>query len=103
MPPAATATPPSTKLEHPQHTSRPTPPGPPGPERFHGFLMLWAEQRQLAYCHKRYGDVFTLNIPYPFERRVVLADRGEVKRLFGAAPGRAHAGRPNRVLEPLVG
>jgi cytochrome P450 family 135 len=103
MPPAATATPTATKLEPAPHTGRPTPPGPPGPEQFHGFTMLWAEQRQLAYCHKRYGDVFTLNIPYPFERLVVLADPAEVKRLFGAAPELAHAGRANRVLEPLVG
>ena len=103
MPPAATATPTSTKLEPAPHTGRPTPPGPPGPEQFHGFTMLWAEQRQLAYCHKRYGDVFTLNIPYPFERLVVIADPAEVKRLFGAAPELAHAGRANRVLEPLVG
>jgi cytochrome P450 len=65
--------------------------------------MLWAEQRQLAFCQRRYGDVFTLKIAWPFKRLVVVADPAEIKRIFTADPTLIHAGEGNMVLEPLVG
>jgi cytochrome P450 family 135 len=79
------------------------PPGPPGPPFVHGLTMLGAEQRLLARCQRRYGDVFTLKIPWPFKRLVVVADPAEIKRIFTADPTLIHAGEGNVVLEPLVG
>ena len=103
MPPAATAT--STPLEPvlPAGHAPNQPPGPPGTATLHGLTMYAFEQQLLERSQRRYGDVFTLKIAFPFKRLVVIADPVEIKRMFTADPALIHAGEGNRILEPLVG
>jgi cytochrome P450 len=65
--------------------------------------MLGAEQWLLKRCQRRYGDVFTLKVAWPFTRLVVVADPAEIKRIFATDATVVHAGEANVVLEPIVG
>jgi cytochrome P450 len=83
--------------------ARPAPPTPRGTRLIHGLAMLYAEHRLIEHCQRRYGDVFALKLLPPFESLVVVADPGEVKRIFTGDPELLHAGEGNAVLEPIVG
>jgi cytochrome P450 len=77
---------------------------PPGPRLPKALLGLWfatARQHMGAYLWKRYGDVFTVNVPV-FGRTVMIADPRLAKQLFAADPEDVGNTQPNlsRLLGP---
>ncbi len=78
---------------------------PPGP-RIPGVVQLLATWKRPAASLERlrqnWGSRITVQLPFqpPF---VILADPGDIKELFTAAPDALHPGEGARVLEPLVG
>jgi len=77
-------------------------PGPRLPRPFQGARFLASEHRMLARYHRRYGDVFALDM-WPFDPLVIVSEPKEVKRIFTGDPAQLHAGEGNAVLAPLVG
>jgi cytochrome P450 len=84
-------------------SSLPLPPTPRGPAFAHGIGFLLAEQWLIEQSMRRFGEVFSLKVQYPFERLVLVADPAEAKRIFTGDPAALHAGEGNAILEPLVG
>jgi cytochrome P450 len=65
-------------------------------------LWMLAPVRFGRWCHRRYGDAFTLRLP--FNGRIVqLADPEAIRAVFAAPPADARAGEANIVLEPILG
>ncbi|MDQ3093290.1 MAG: cytochrome P450, partial [Actinomycetota bacterium] len=58
--------------------------------------------RTLSRCHRRYGDVFTLDLGQ-FGPFVFLADPGLIREVFTGDSEVLHAGAPNAVLAPILG
>ena len=85
-------------------SSRPSglPPGPSAPLQVQAWQFLLDEFRLLERSRERFGDIFTLRIPL-LDPLVVVADPGEVKRIFTGDPTQLHAGEGNEVLRPIVG
>ena len=78
------------------------PPGPPLPMPVQTILWMLAPVRFGRWCHRRYGDAFTLRLP--FNGRIVqLADPDAIRAVFAAPPADARAGEANLVLEPILG
>ena len=77
------------------------PPGPSAPRFVQGALMLGARSRIYHVLHARYGDAFTIDVPY-FGKTVVLGNAAEVKQLFQTSPDVADYLEVNlgRVLGP---
>lgn len=76
---------------------------PEGPSRAGGpWGYLRAPLDYLEACRARYGDAFTLRIPYepPW---VVLSDPADVNAVFRGDPAVLHAGASNEILVPLLG
>ena len=66
--------------------------------------VLWVlrTDRFVAAARRRYGDVFTIRLP--FNGGIVqVCDPDGVRAIFGADPEVARAGEANVVLEPLLG
>jgi cytochrome P450 len=78
------------------------PPGPPVPRHLLGAAYVLREHALLRGCRRRYGPVFSLNA-WPVGLMVVVADPGEVKRIFTGDPGVLHAGEGNAVALPVAG
>ncbi|HEX7278730.1 MAG TPA: cytochrome P450 [Solirubrobacterales bacterium] len=83
----------------------PRPALPPGPSLPAALQMAGFWTRPLAFmdrCRERYGKRFTIRLPFtpPF---VMIADPGQVKQVFTAAPDVLHPGEGARVLEPIIG
>jgi len=78
------------------------PPGPRLPRFVAGLRMLVSEHRMLERYHRRYGDVFSIDV-WPFDPLVVIADPLEVRRIFRGDSAHLHAGEGNVILGPLVG
>jgi cytochrome P450 len=78
------------------------PPGPPLPRV--AQTAIWSRQarRMLFSCHKRYGDVFTIQIAYE-GKWVMLADPEAVKQVFSGDPRVFHAGEGNQILATVLG
>ncbi|MCV7146684.1 cytochrome P450 [Mycobacterium riyadhense] len=53
-------------------------------------------------CHRRYGDVFALRVPW-MGTLVYLADPADIKTVFAGDPGVFHAGEANSMLRGLLG
>jgi cytochrome P450 len=78
------------------------PSGPPLPMFAQTLLWMLLPVRFGRWCQQRYGDAFTLRLP--FNGRVVqLADPEDIRAVFAAPPDEARAGEANSVLEPIVG
>lgn len=77
------------------------PPGPRIPKVVLGLWFATARQSMGAYLWKRYGDVFTVNVPL-FGRTVMIADPQLAKQLFSANPDEVGNTQPNlsRLLGP---
>ncbi len=78
------------------------PPGPRIPRHILGPYWLLAEHDLLERCHKRYGNIFSLNM-WPIGFVIVLADPADIKRAFTADPDQLRAGEGNVVMEPVAG
>jgi cytochrome P450 len=78
------------------------PAGPPLPMPVQTVLWMLFPIPFGRWCHRRYGDAFTLRLP--FNGRIVqLADPEAIRAVFTARPNAARAGEANTVLEPIVG
>jgi cytochrome P450 len=78
------------------------PPGPPFPKAVQMLLWFLAIVPFSRWCKRRYGDLFTLNLP--FNGLVVQVCNPEgVRQVFSAPPDEARAGEANVVLQPLLG
>jgi cytochrome P450 len=78
------------------------PPGPRVQRHLLGSYWLLAEHDLLERCRRRYGEVFSLRI-WPVGFMVVVADPGEIKRVFTGPSDQLRAGEGNGVLEPVAG
>jgi cytochrome P450 len=56
----------------------------------------------LAWCHRTFGDIFSINTLL-MGPEVAVVDPALVKPVFTADPETARAGEANAVLEPLIG
>ena len=82
-------------------------PLPPGPD-LHPAILMWRWIRTpfelLEGCQARFGDVFTVNLPFNDKIGLVaIADPSAIKEIFGFGPDEAHAGEANIVLRPFLG
>lgn len=79
----------------------PLPPGPPVPGAWQALRWIVRPEASLLDAHARFGDVFTLQLP--FGKRVMLADAEAIKEIFTGDPDLFRAGEGNAPLEPVVG
>lgn len=80
-------------------------PLPPGPRRPAALQLVEWVQRPLPFlerCRERFGDLFRLRFPTVGDL-VLLATPELVRQVFLGDPEVLHAGKSNRVLEPLLG
>lgn len=84
----------------------PNPRRPPGPRAPAALQALRYAREPLGFLidyRRRYGDVFSINLPY-FGRLVYVADPALVKEVFTGSPGQMHAGEANaKLLESALG
>jgi cytochrome P450 len=68
-------------------------------------LVRWitAPFELLDECSRRFGDAFTLRVPGPASPFVVVSSPEAIKDVFALDGDRAHAGKANVVLKPLLG
>jgi cytochrome P450 family 135 len=78
------------------------PPGPQWPTTVQTLAWVTRPKPFLQRAHKRYGDVFTVNLRSG-EHFVMLAHPDAVKEVFTGDPEILRAGEGNRVLLPLLG
>lgn len=76
------------------------PPGPRLPKLLQGLWFATARRSMAAYMWKRYGDVFTANVPL-FGRTVMIADPRLAKELWAAGYEEVGNNQPN--LSRLIG
>jgi cytochrome P450 len=89
------------------------PPGPRLPATLQSARWLLNSTSLMDRCHRRYGDMFTLNLTAraaagpaadaDHGRWIFLAKPGHVKRVFTADPTIVRTGETNKFLAPLVG
>lgn len=78
------------------------PPGPPLPMVAQTVLWMLVPIPFGTWCRRRYGDMFTLRLPFNGNVVQVCHPDG-VRAVFAAPPSEALAGKANHVLEPLLG
>jgi len=78
------------------------PPGPSAPGILQLLGMIVRPHGFLERCHRRYGDVFTVNAS-PFGRMVFLADPALIKEAFTGDTRVFHVGGRGGVLRPMLG
>ena len=78
-----------------------TAPGWKVPRRLSQALFIFRSERVLAWLHRRYGDVFTLDLPV-FGRCTVVARPDLVKQVFQAGPDALAFGKVSPLGE-LIG
>lgn len=82
---------------------RAMPPGPRAPGAVQALRYSRDPLGFLAAVRRRYGDIFSINIPY-FGRVVYLADPELIKVVFTGSPTAIHGGEGNMVMfEPGMG
>jgi hypothetical protein len=82
-----------------------TPELPPGPDwSLAKTTWRWWNRPlpMLEYCRARYGDMFTIRLPYE-GRWVFVSDPEAIKQVFTGDPNLLHAGAANIVLLPVLG
>jgi cytochrome P450 len=65
-------------------------------------LWVMNTERFVAAARRRYGDIFTIRLPFT-SASVQVCDPDGVRAIFGADPDTARAGEANVVLQPLLG
>jgi cytochrome P450 len=78
------------------------PPGPKLPVSAQTLLFLLRPLAFLDWCHRRYGDCFTVNTLL-FGREVEVVHPELVRQVFTGDPDTFRAGEANAILGPLVG
>ncbi|HEX6149908.1 cytochrome P450 [Nocardioides sp.] len=79
------------------------PPGPRWPEIAQSIGLIRFRHQFVPWCHRRYGEVFTVRI-LPKGRPLVLFTRPEhAKEIFAGDPEVFHAGKGNAILGPIMG
>src|ERR1700712_4944399 len=79
------------------------PAGPRWPSLVQSIGLLRFRHTFIPALHRRYGDVFTIQI-MPEGRRLVVFNRPEhVKEIFAGDPEVFHAGKANAILGPVMG
>ena len=79
------------------------PPGPRWPMIAQSIGLVRFRHQFVPWCHRRYGDVFTVRI-LPKGRPLVLFARPEhAKQIFAGDPAVFHAGKGNAILGPIMG
>jgi cytochrome P450 len=78
------------------------PAGPALPAAIQTLLYAMWHIDFLDWCHRRYGDVFTINTLL-LGREVVICDPDMVKQVFTGNHDELNAGEANAFLEPAVG
>lgn len=82
---------------------RELPPGPRWPALLQSIALLRFRHRFVPWLHRRYGDVFTVNL-LPEDRPLVLFTRPEhAREIFAGDPQTFHAGKGNAILGPIMG
>lgn len=61
------------------------PPGPPIPKVLQGIAFAFSRRRTIQQMVRRYGDIFTLNLPV-YSRTVVVANPQLAKQVFTTSP-----------------
>lgn len=78
------------------------PPGPRLPAVAQSLLFLLAPYTVIPRWHRRFGDVFSVNL-MPAGRAVVLSDPEAIRAVFTGAPNVFHAGEGNAILRSVMG
>jgi cytochrome P450 len=78
------------------------PPGPPLPAAVQTAVMLRWWSPFALFCHRRYGDVFTVRLT-GLGPGVYLANPADIKTVFAGDPRIFHAGEANSVLSGMLG
>src|SRR5688572_5880369 len=78
------------------------PPGPRVPSALQLVDFLRRPTDWFEECAERYGDPFTVRLPWLGEHVMVSAP-DLIKQIFTADPELMNAGKANAILEPLVG
>jgi cytochrome P450 len=78
------------------------PPGPPLPPSLQTLLFLLRPTEFLSACHRRYGDVFTMETLL-FGVEVAMSNPADIRQIFTGDPDTLRAGEANALLEPLLG
>ncbi len=79
------------------------PPGPSAPAALQLLRWIRAPFQLLDDCSSRFGDAFSLRLPFMPMPIVIVSNPLAVKDVFGLGPDEAHAGKANVVLKPLLG
>lgn len=79
------------------------PPGPSWPVLLQSIGLLRFRHQFVPWMHRKYGDVFTLQL-VPSGRPLVIFARPEAAReIFAGDPEQFHAGKGNAILGPVMG
>jgi cytochrome P450 len=86
----------------PQAFVMPLPPGPSLPALAQTALFVARPVEFLEYCHRRYGDCFTINTVI-FGREIEVVHPDAIRQIFTGNPDVLRAGEANSILGPLLG
>jgi cytochrome P450 len=90
------------RADRPAARAAQLPPGPQLPAAIQSLLFLLAPYATVPRWHRRYGDVFSVNLT-PAGRAVVLANPDHIREVFTGAPNVFHAGEGNAILRSVMG
>ncbi len=80
----------------------PTPAGPKLPAPLQAAGLIGRPTEFLDNCRARYGNAFTLNLPFN-DPLIIVSDPDAIHEIFTGSPDDLHAGEGNRILKPIVG
>ena len=81
----------------------PFPPGPREPAALQTVEWIARPTAFLRRCRARHGDPFTVRVAWADAPMVLVADPGEIRRIFAADDSQLHGGASSTVLEPFAG
>lgn len=79
------------------------PPGPKEPAALQTVEWIARPTAFLRRCRARHGDPFTVRVAWADAPMVLVADPGEIRRVFAADDSQLHGGASSTVLEPFAG
>ncbi len=79
------------------------PPGPREPAALQTVEWIARPTAFLRRCRARHGDPFTVRVAWADAPMVLVADPGEIRRIFAAGDEQLHGGASSTVLEPFAG
>jgi len=79
------------------------PPGPKEPAALQTVEWIARPTALLRRCRARHGDPFTVRVAWADAPMVLVADPGEIRRIFAADDSQLHGGASSTVLEPFAG